>query len=298
MPKLDVFLLCHNRPKLAKKTILSILQQKNQNFKLTISDNSTNNEMELMVSNEFPEINYIRRRPSTPALDHFNQCLSEISHEYFCLFHDDDIMLPEYTESIQQAIQAFPETIAFGANALIELKGKLQEKPSFTFTAPFKFITKPQDLLKLYFGRYQSGIAPFPGYVYKRSALKELKFNNFGGKYSDVIWLLKITEQNHITWITKPLFIYRIHGDNDGLIESPKDRLKFLSFLKRNPSLSNPQLIADYRFFLYKKILSSKSRINNTKQLKILNHQIAKFRIYRFLRISDYLNLLKKIIRA
>ena len=294
MPELDIYLLCHNRPELAKKAIDSILQQKYQNFNLTISDNSTNDEMQTMVSSEYPNIRYIRRKPSVPAIDHFNQCLQDISLEYFCLFHDDDIMLPEYTESIHLFTQTYPETIAFGPNALIELNGKIEEKTSFSANTSSKSISTPQDLLKVYFGRYQSGIAPFPGYVYKTKKIGSLKFTTLGGKYSDVIWLLQIIAKSPITWITKPLLMYNIHGDNDGLKESLNDRLKFLGFLKQNPSFSNKRLTADYRFFIYKKVLGSKTAITHPRRIKRIRAFMRNYRLCRFFRFEEYLDMFKK----
>jgi len=294
MNSLEVFVLCHNRPEQAKKAIHSVLAQKNKNFKLTISDNSTHDDVKLMVKKNFPTINYIRRKPSMPPFDHSNQCLSEITKDYFCLFHDDDIMLPEYTQVMSQAILQYPNAIALGANARIAHNKKTQKKPSFITNLPYKSIQSPQELLNTYFGRHQTGIAPYPSYIYKKSNLGSLAFSNLGGKHSDVIWLLQLVKKNPIIWVNQPLLIYNLHGDNLGLQESLKDRLKFLGFLKQNPSFTSKRLTSDYRFFIYKKVLTSKKVLMQPQRMKKIKTFMLVYRVGRFFRLQEYLDMLKK----
>jgi len=293
---LVVYLICHNRPELAKESIQSILKQKDKDFKFIISDNSTNDDVELMVRTYFSGITYVRRGSDISSLDHFNLCLSEITQDYFCLFHDDDLMMPDYTLTIKKYINLFPDAVALGCNCFHENEGVLEKEPPYLFKNSFKLINSPQVLLRGYFGQYQSGITPFPGYVYNKNKIGHLLFTSEGGKYQDVIWILKISNLGTIVWVKDPLMIYRTHGGNDSLTDSVRDRLSLMGFLKQNPSFTTPELIIDYRFFLYKKIRCTEKLLKNRKRLKKLTFQVWKFRTYRFFRIKYYFFVFKKLI--
>jgi cellulose synthase/poly-beta-1,6-N-acetylglucosamine synthase-like glycosyltransferase len=73
MSSLTIFILCHNRPDFTRQTLHSILAQTDKEFELIVSDNSSNDEVERVVSSEFPQVSYRRRTPMLQPLAHFNQ---------------------------------------------------------------------------------------------------------------------------------------------------------------------------------------------------------------------------------
>jgi hypothetical protein len=264
------------------------MEQTDSDFTLTISDNSTDDRVKHMMEQEFPEVRYIRRHPGLAAMDHFNVCISEVAAPYFCLFHDDDLLLSDFVEHIKAAIQRFPDAAAIGCNAHIEIRGQLNSRPSFLSAQAYEVIRKPLELATRYFARYQSGIAPFPGYVYQRASIGSLRFNASEGKYSDVTWLLRLTEKAPLVWISRPLMTYRIHGDNDGLVESRRDRLRFLAYLKQHHEQMTDALISDYRCaFVYKPLARSPTEVSVKRRdlaLRFLRHYAWR----RYLRLSTY----------
>ena len=294
MPHLAIYILCHNRPEDALRAIRSVLAQSDNDFTLTLSDNSSNDEVQNMVQAEFPDLHYVRRVPMLSALEHFNRCITESDGAYFCLFHDDDLMGVDFVKEVKLAIASYPQAIAIGCNAHIETQGSLQPGTSFRSSSRYEYIRSARDLASRYFARYQSGIAPFPGYVYQKMGVGTIRFHSDEGKYSDVAWLLRLREQGPMVWISRPLITYRLHGENDGLTESRRDRLRFLAFLKKHRSNLGENLLKDYRCsFVYKPI--AKSPLNTSKtRLKIAQRFLRHYRFTRHTRLDTYMALVRR----
>ena len=296
MNELTIYILCHNRPDDAKHAIDSVMKQRDRKFSLVVSDNSSNDEVGRMVKTHFPDIGYVRRLPMLPALDHFNRCIEENKTEYFCLFHDDDLMGSEFVEVIKQSINKFPSAIAFACNAHIEMHGKLAPRPSFRSYRNHEFISTSRDLATRYFARAQSGIAPFPSYVYNSRIIGDQRIPIDGGKYADVTWLLGLVSKAPIVWINKALMTYRMHESNDGSIESMRDRLRFLRYLKQHKKEVGLDVLEDYRCsFIYKKISKANDR-SHLKRHKFALSFLKKYRLSRYTRLGTYRVLLSRAL--
>jgi glycosyltransferase involved in cell wall biosynthesis len=268
MKNLTIFVLCHNRPDFARETLHSILGQTDLNFTLVVSDNSSNDEVGNMVLSEFPQLDYRRREPMLRQLEHFNQCIDETQTDYFCLFHDDDLMHANFVQYMKATLDAHSTVVACGCNALSESLGIIESRTTFQAIGNLEWIASPRDLARRYFARAQSGFAPFPCYVYRRQLVGDVRFLVDGGKYTDATWLLTLAMRGRIVWINTPLMTYRIHGGNDGSIESPRDRLRFMGFIKRNLNTLGLDLLADYRCsFIYKPLVQNVAVSAKRRQL-------------------------------
>ena len=289
LPTLEIFLLCHNRPADARQSSRSVLSQSDSNFAFTVSDNSSTDEVEAMVRAEFPSVHYVRRAPTLPAMQHFNRCIDDVSSDYFCLFHDDDVMGPSFVQEMKRAAQAYPQAVALGCNAIIDVFGKPQTMPSFLARKEFEVIACAQDLAARYFSRSQSGIVPFPGYVYRARVVENIRLPIDGGKYADVSWLLELARKAAVVWIRQPLMTYRMHEGNDGNTESRRDRLRFLAYLKRNRSLVGEEILQDYRCsFVYKALLKGSDAARNMRRQLVAKKFLAAYRWGRYVRTTTY----------
>ncbi|MDI1246507.1 MAG: glycosyltransferase family A protein [Rhodoferax sp.] len=296
MEILSLFILCHNRPDDARLAIRSVLAQSDKAFSLTVSDNSSNDEVQCMIQNEYPDVHYVRRLPMLPALEHFNRCIDEVQTGYFCLFHDDDLMGADFVAGFSEYLQKFPEMIAYACNAHIESFGKLQQKLSFLSCRNTETISSPRVLAARYFSRAQLGIAPFPAYVYSKERIGKLRFEPDGGKYADVTWLLGLSMKGPVLWISRPLMTYRIHASNDGATESRRDRLRFLAFIKKNHALLGNAILQDYRCsFVYKTILKSPDRSHPIRR-RIAKAFVKHYRWARYARLETYQALAKRVL--
>lgn len=298
MTKLTIFIQCHNRPAYAKCAIESALRQTNQDFRLVVSDNSSNDELFRLVQAEFPDLDYRRRAPTLSAIDHFNTSISEADTDFLCLFHDDDLMEPGYIDAMLKMIELQPYAVAYSCNAEIIDEENVPRGESFDSGDAYVIIENPCALAGRYFSRFPNGIAPFPAYIYRSYIVKKIPINpQTGGKYSDVAWLLEISKYGSIVWNSEKLIRYRIHATNDGGFESTRDRLRLLGYLKMNSSFVGQTIISDYRFFLYKKLCKTGliERKFPVKYEKIFNRYLLMYRLKRFFKSETYAYLYYKL---
>jgi glycosyltransferase involved in cell wall biosynthesis len=291
---LTIFLLTHNRPNDAILAIKSILQQSNNHFRLIVSDNSDSDEMTGLIQSLPAKVEYRKRPSNLTVFEHLNTCISEVTTSFYTLFHDDDLMLPNYVSSFWSAQNQFPNAIAYGGNALVE-KNDHVIGVSFKAAADCEVINCPDDLAAKYFSRHQLGIAPFPSYIYRRSDACSLMFELHAGKYSDVQSLLQLADCGSFVWIKEPMMVYRLHGSNDSNVESFGDRLKFLAFLKRKGRALSPITLLNYRRFIYKKYLLSGSSFKAEKRQKRIRRFLAYCEWSPGFIEANFMALIKKI---
>jgi glycosyltransferase involved in cell wall biosynthesis len=295
--KLLIYLLTHNRPKKALEAIDSILAQSNQQFDLIVSDNSDMLQLRDLLDDRY-DLVYLKRAQVLTGIEHGNLVLSEIANkgacDYFTLFHDDDVMLASYVSEFWKAQARFPGAAIFGANAFVERHG-VGADLSFKSARPYVGPISPEDLLRRYFSHHQLGIAPLPSYIYKTSVLNGLHFDRAGGKYSDVKWLSQWCAKGPMIWIAEPIMVYRLHDSNDGNYESRHDRLRFLAYLKNSRNMFSPEILSDYRNFLYKKLLPILKEGGNKTPHNLLSKFIAAHRYQRLFRLSFYQALINKM---
>lgn len=301
MNTLSIILLTHNRPYQAYEAIQSILTQSDQQFRLIISDNSSGEELKKLVESHLitlpvSKFKYLKRDRVYNAVDHGNLCLREVDTSFFCLFHDDDLMLPNFVANFWSALNDYPNLTSCGLNAYIEKKGEVN-KLFFQHHSRYLGPISAKNLVERYFARHQLGIAPYPSYIYKKSAMSGMSFKANDGKYGDVIWLLEMASRGAMIWVNSPSMIYRLHDGNDSLSESRKDRLKFLAYLKKNISKFGVKILADYRFFLYKKNLPEMLLLKQYNlRATLLTSYVQYYRMSRWLRSDQHLQLIRKFL--
>lgn len=271
---LTIFLLTHNRPKDAWLAVTSILQQKDNRFKLIVSDNSELDDMGLQLQSLPTRVEYRKRPSNLTAFEHFNLCISEVTTDFYALFHDDDLMLPNFVGAFWRAHEIFPNAIAYGGNALIE-RGSQVCGQSFLAFDSYQVLTTFSDLAAKYFSRHQLGISPFPSYVYRRFDSQALEFDLCSGKYGDVQWLLKLIQLGKLVWSSEPVMIYRLHGENDSNTESFRDRMRFLGFLKGIQKEVVGLSLVSYRRFLYRKFLAGRFKASNAKRQELIEKYLV-----------------------
>lgn len=217
---LEVFVLCFNRPKMAMETILSLCGQSYPNLRIIVSDNSTRTPLDAQVVTALPRTEYRRRDPSLSPEEHFNTIINEASAPFFMMVHDDDLYDPSCILNLIEAIKAKPEAAAISPNARMlwgETPSRTLINPSLPSNIEFKNVTA---FLRRYF-RPDFGINPFPGYLYRRSAVGAERLDSKeAGKYSDATFLCRILHHGSILWLSSALMQYRRHAQNDsGVLE-------------------------------------------------------------------------------
>lgn len=250
MSLVQVFLATYNRPKFVIKAINSVLNQDTNNYELIISDNSTNDETKKILDKEFSnKFTYKRRKPSLNAIEHFNLILSEVSAEYFLIFHDDDLMLPYMLSTLICCSQKHKKNnvIAVGANALLMKNNKITRQKFGKNVKKDLLINNPSSLAKQYL--IKNGIVPLTSYLYKREVAESLHFNfNHGKKYCDVAFLLDVCSLGNIINLHEPLMVLNNHATQDSKAVDFEGRFKLINYVTKITTYKNSdKLIINYR---------------------------------------------------
>ncbi len=276
--ELTIFLLCHNRPKLAREAIHSILNQTRKDFVFIISDNSTDRLTEMIVKKEFPSVIYQRQSPVLTPQDHFKKIFQSSTTKYFVVFHDDDILDSHYVEKIYEAFHIkYSDACAIGVNGTYVVEGHLDrsKRNNTQIITSHKNYAVPlttDRLLNAYLSQDEGGAAPFSAYAYNSHRLNGL-FPDFskGRLYFDTIFLASISTKNKIYWLPMPLVYIRQH---DAALSQTCGVLEYKAFfnvvLNEYPSLINKLHLGLYLFVRRTVYFSKKKRFSGKFLLYLL----------------------------
>jgi glycosyltransferase involved in cell wall biosynthesis len=254
--RLTVFVLSRNRPEMACEAVESLLASLTPATRLVVSDNSTDDRVRTELAKRHPAVE-VRRRDNVDAFRHMRINLAEADTEFVVLFHDDDLVDPAFCARMIELADRYPLAVAWACNARILDVPRSEERAAFETDGRGEEIVleSPAALLARYVSRSPRGFALFPSYMYRTTVAHTVQPHVAdGGKYSDVAWLMRLAGHGPIVWSSVPLITYRLHGENDGLRESLRDRLKLLAFLKRHGDLPR-HLVDDWRFMIHKRCL-------------------------------------------
>jgi glycosyltransferase involved in cell wall biosynthesis len=275
MKQVQLFIATYNRPLLVKNAIQSALNQNFNSFEVIVSDNSTSDETEILVSainNE--RLVYIRRRPCLKVIDHLNAILRDVSSEYFMIFHDDDTMYPEMISELMLNMASDPDIIAAGANARIITSGIFPDRLMLRQNFGNLIIHNRDEMAHQYLIR--RGIVPFPSYLYRSGIAKKMKFNpENGGKHCDVAFLMDLTSYGPVLMLKKPLMDYNISFGQDSSTNNFQHRIKLINFIITTTCYRRDSyLIKKFRIVnLYYEIIQdkrNKHKLSLKRRFKIL----------------------------
>lgn len=231
-PKVQIFLLTHNRSNYVLKAAHSILAQDYDNFELVVSDNSTEETTrQLFQTFRHANMRYIKREPNIPTSQHFYKIHCEASADYFILFHDDDLMKPGFLSTVMATFHENITLMAVATNAITMIDERPTGTPILVEDDRATVVMRSPDILAERYLNFQP-VPPFSSYVYNRRGLDDLMpVYAHGGKYSDVGFLMDILQRGSIVWLMKPLMYYRRHPGQDSQTPVLVDRLSLLRYI-------------------------------------------------------------------
>lgn len=195
----------------------------------------------------------VRRKPALSSREHFQIVISELSSEYAVLFHDDDVMHPDYVKNMSSFLVGINQVVsAVGCNAFIFKKNILKCVQKMYDFESVKLFNNQGDFLSQYlFGR---GKAPFPSYIYNTKFLKKISITSLPcGKHGDVTLLSSLLDYAPIFWLPDSLMYLRLHASNDNNIYSVPNRICLLNYMARSGLERSSDLMTLFRCdFWYK----------------------------------------------
>ena len=240
MNLLTVVLLCHNRPGFAVEAIKSILNQSTSAFNIVISDNSSNRKLHDIVNSDFPSLEYKSWFPGITLIEHLRKVITSVVTPYFVMFHDDDIMEPEYVRTILKQFSATPDAAAVGTNGIMInsvgtqiMSGPTGNTHVFACTDDNSIFREKNKFVLQYLAGDFGGAANFSSYAYNTEIIKGIYPDITKCRYYfDTIFLSQILERGPIIWINEPLVRLRNH---DSAITSSRGVLDYKSFISLIP---------------------------------------------------------------
>lgn len=296
----QIVILSRDRPVFLKEAINSALLQNKAmvKIKIIVSDNSEKNDVFDLMKECYlkKRVEYVRRSPPVSAKEHFQVVISELNTKYAVLFHDDDILHPDYIKKIIPFLLS-DNISAVGCNAFLfnnDVSDSVKEMHKYKVVQ--RFATEKEFLERYLIG--SGGIAPYPGYIYNTKLLKRVSFDLLtGGKHSDVVLLSSLLNHGLILWIPESLMFYRIHNSNDSAIENIANRLSLLRYMfsKGVDKASYPVLLYKYVFWL--KWMHQQQGLFPINILKWRYRIVAKYIFYKTIKILFSLFFWKAIMR-
>lgn len=244
LPKVKVYLTTYNRPHMVMDTVDSILGQDYDDFGLLVSDNSTDNATEALFSKiTRPKMQYRRRVPSSE--NHMPDLFLEANSEYCVFFHDDDLMMPGYLETVVNLLDENPDVAAVGTNGYLLRGNAFTTEPIIASNGERRqrIFYNPTDLARVYLTN--ASVAPFPSYAYRMPHLNGVVCDlRQGGRYADVSLLMKVASRGPIVWFLDPLIHYRIHPGQDSQRPDIHSCLSLLRYIYSHTSINRHSLEA------------------------------------------------------
>lgn len=256
--------MTHNRPDCVLNAIESVRKQSFTDFTLIVSDNSTNQLTEELIREMYPspDFVYIKREPSVGGIEHLNLILSEVTSDYFMIFHDDDVMHVNMVESLYNKIKENEFYVAVAGNAYI-INTRKDTKRIFNNLKQDVCVLTEHDMCVRYL---TNDILPFPSYMYKSAIVKKVNFDRSeGGKYCDSTFIIKLLNWGTVYFISEPLMDYYEHSRQDSSVWEFWQKNDQIRFMINHSGLTRKSpLILNFRIHNLYGELSSKG-VNNIK---------------------------------
>jgi glycosyltransferase involved in cell wall biosynthesis len=265
MGLLTVTLLSHDRPHFAVEAIKSILNQTETEFKFVVSDNSSTKELQKIMETDFPSVEYVSWFPGIPAFDHFKEVIALVDTPYFVMFHDDDLMEPNFVKTILEQFRSTPSVAAIGTNASLIDRNSQQigSQQAFVSRHRVESFSDRREFLMRYLVGDLGGVSPFCSYAYNSKLMQGL-FPDFSRarNYCDTIFLTEIAERGPIVWINEPLIKVRVHDHNLSHISGVRDYKAFITLVRRDYGQAiNQHHLDEYRFLRLFYALKKRGRL-------------------------------------
>jgi len=115
-PFFHIFILSYNRCSYISETIDSILAQTFNDFKITVLDNSSTDDTLLVLKNY--DIDVVHHKENIGVLNNILKASHYCKSDWLMIFHDDDLLHPEYLMHAHKKIIENPDCSLIGCDYL------------------------------------------------------------------------------------------------------------------------------------------------------------------------------------
>ena len=205
-PKVSIIMNCYNGEKFLKTSINSLINQSYKNFEIIFYDNkSTDNSINIIRSFRDKRIRIFSSKKKLKLYKARNSAIKKAKGKYLTFLDTDDIWSKD---KLQKQINLINKNelieIIYSNFNMLKQKKKIKYK-RFNYELPSGKITR--DLIN----NYSIGILTV---LIKKKLFDKFKFNETYDIIGDFDLMIKLSLNNNIYVIQKPLATYRIHESN------------------------------------------------------------------------------------
>lgn len=215
VPDVSVCIPVYNGSAYIGASIESVLAQTYRGLQLIVSDNcSTDNTGEIVQKFKDPRICYVRNSTNLGPVANFNRCIELAQGKYICIFHHDDVMMPDNLEQKVRLLEEHPD-VGFVHSNLVVI-GPKEEVLAPDIWAPDSrknYIENGETAFVRYLDYLPLGSIMFIGTVVAR----RICYDRLGGfctelpHCNDVEMLMRMLLFYNVAFIGQPLVKYRVH---------------------------------------------------------------------------------------
>jgi glycosyltransferase involved in cell wall biosynthesis len=210
---LQIYILSRNRCDYLREAINSVLSQSFKNYTLIVSDNSDDDNVQVMMFNEFPNIDYIRRLPVIDAAKHFEEIVKESEGEFILLLHDDDRVCNGLLREQLKILNENQEIVAISSNGyLIDTNGNRKSRYVIPLGKKLETYNRSSQVAMRY---SKNSCIPLSPTIYRSSVIKKLKLREELGKVLDAALFCDLADIGLVAINPEPLYECRVHSGQD-----------------------------------------------------------------------------------
>lgn len=241
-PSLEVFILTYNRADYLGEALRSVLNQTAQNFDIKILDNgSTDNTRAVAaeIQKEYPArpFEFLTVPKNRGPFENFLRAQKLASKDYVMLFHDDDVLHPEYIATAFKLLARHPGTVML-ASACIATS-KPAEKPWKRPAGKYLLLDSP------WFATYLTAFKMhcFPSTIYQTKILKKQKTGAAAyGKIADRPLVMDMAGFGNTLMLKDRFIKYRTHpGQDSASLKTGPFEGQIIALLKKYKEMIQPE---------------------------------------------------------
>ncbi|MGH7843962.1 MAG: glycosyltransferase family 2 protein [Candidatus Binatia bacterium] len=205
MPKVSIIIPTHNRARLLRAAMDSVLRQAFQDFEIIVVDDASQDQSEEVVrSFADPRIRYLRHATNKGQGASRNAGIQYASGEYIALLDDDDEWLPHKLEKQVQRLDDSPAKIGLVYTGFCKVAGP--DKRVIAQVLPEKRGSLFEDMC------FRNWIGTCSTVLLRRSCFEKIGwFDETLPSGVDYDMWLRLAKQFDIDCIREPLVLYTVH---------------------------------------------------------------------------------------
>ncbi len=214
---LSVCMPIYNGNKFLEEAVRSVLNQTFKDFELIIVDDcSTEDPAPILNRIKDPRIQFHRNAVRQGLVGNWNRCVELSRGELVCVFHQDDVMLPDNLRCKVETLRQNPRAALVYSDArVVEEDLSVRHPGWFTPTLPNedKVFAGREFFEKMAVG---DNMVCCPSAMFRRAAFEQLgKFDPQLPYTADWEMWLRMALQFDVAYLKEPLLLYRVHDRNE-----------------------------------------------------------------------------------